>query len=721
MKKTWSAVSFLIIALLSITSMICANGALSLLASRQVDTWLSDQPKVFTSQLTDEQKDGFVSALQKISNDGDGFIVVSRDSDLLQSGATLYTFSTVFSPNGSEAPIGSLTLLGTVIIDKTVLESVASAAPDGYAGYGNDASSRIASLPSIQAGLHFRVNRLASGEDLGEVCMFAGLDSKGFRLLVDSLSSEIGVDSETLTQKKSGSSFEPGLVYPFCVGAFSLLSIVLCLLMTTHSLLELKTLGVHLMLGWSKFDFVCDLLSTQALQIVVVMPIGLIGALATLDGFSVNLAFVGFALASVLPAAAVVLTSMAVSVIPIAFVKPVEAIHERYSQRGFYGLIIAAYLICLAAVFSGCLYIDQPLAMYSDLSRTRTAWSEYEGWYVVRDFGVGGDRFTGNPMGLSKEMYAWYADHEHDDGVYLANAARYEESAIRSKVEASTQPRPFWYLAASPSYLEKIGIVVPEDLLEKAERGSRVYLLPRSLDASEEKGMKEFLVASRRPYDSNIVTPFMDNPEYEFASYDAGRELFTWSTDSNLPVVSDGFVIAVITAKNMAPFESESLVASGLENAYVKLDERVASNLLDKNSEAPIGGSVSARFATVGNYIDGLRKTLEELFVLFSVVLVILVATIAIMVACLIGAANRMSAREISVKYVLGFGAWGLYHREILLVTGTALMGAIASAFFGSSAGVLVGIALIAVSNLVIFVAARKRSATTVLQIVSRE
>lgn len=259
------------------------------------------------------------------------------------------------------------------------------------------------------------------------------------------------------------------------------------------------------------------------------------------------------------------------------------------------------------------------------------------------------------------------------------------------------------------------------DVIEKAEQGMRVYLLPESLSASEANEVRDFLVAARRPSDSNIVTPFMENPEYEFIPYDADAELFTWSTDPEEPVTSSGFVIAIVTAENMVPFESESLVASGLENAYVKLDERAASSLLDADGMVGIGGSVDARFATVGNYIDGLRKTLEELFALFSVVLVVLVVTVSVMVACLVDVVNRVSAREISVKYVLGFGVWDLYRREVLFVTVTALLGVGVSALFGSSAGVLVGVALLAISNLVIAVVSRKGSAAVVLETVSKE
>ena len=134
-----------------------------------------------------------------------------------------------------------------------------------------------------------------------------------------------------------------------------------------------------------------------------------------------------------------------------------------------------------------------------------------------------------------------------------------------------------------------------------------------------------------------------------------------------------------------------------------------------------IGGSVSARFATVGNYIDGLQKTLEELFALFSTVLAVLVVTVSVMVACLVDVVNRVSAREISVKYVLGFGVWDLYRREVLFVTVTALLGVGVSSLFGSAAGVLVGVALLAISNLVIAVVSRKGSAAVVLETVSKE
>ncbi len=129
-------------------------------------------------------------------------------------------------------------------------------------------------------------------------------------------------------------------------------------------------------------------------------------------------------------------------------------------------------------------------------------------------------------MRLSQEMYAWYAKHEHGEGVYLSNASHVETTTIRAYMatESNLAPEPFWYLAASPSYLRLAGVNIPEEAIERAERGTRVYLLSQSLGSSEAKTLREFLMASQRPTDSDIVTAFTENPKYEFVAYDADSE-----------------------------------------------------------------------------------------------------------------------------------------------------------------------------------------------------
>ncbi|WP_321971661.1 hypothetical protein [Paratractidigestivibacter sp.] len=321
---------------------------------------------------------------------------MTRNNERLQSGALVCELSVLSAAADEQAPVDEFALLGTVIVDDALVKGVCSGDPNGYAGYGDDVFQRVSELPSIRSGLYFRVDQMNSGDGLGDAYVFFGLDDDDFRVLVEDLSSAVGVSPETLTTKMSGSATELGLLYLFCAGSFALLSLVLCLLMVTRSLLELKTLGTHLMLGWSKLDFVNDMVSPQAFEVLALVPVGIIGAFVALDGFTVNSAFVGYALGSVLPAVLAVLVAAVIAVIPLLLVKPVEAIHGRYSRRGFYVLAVAVYLVCVAAAFAGCIYMDQPLCMYKELAHTRSAWQEYEDWYVVRDFWLEDGRYTGN-------------------------------------------------------------------------------------------------------------------------------------------------------------------------------------------------------------------------------------------------------------------------------------------------------------------------------------
>ncbi len=59
-----------------------------------------------------------------------------------------------------------------------------------------------------------------------------------------------------------------------------------------------------------------------------------------------------------------------------------------------------------------------------------------------------------------------------------------------------TTLEPFWYLAASPSYLKQVGADVPAELVDKAEQGTRVYLLPNSLGATQTEQKRNLLTGA---------------------------------------------------------------------------------------------------------------------------------------------------------------------------------------------------------------------------------
>ncbi|MFR8062395.1 MAG: hypothetical protein ACLU6V_07505, partial [Lancefieldella rimae] len=146
MKKGRIIASLVIIICLSISACICAKGILEVIISRKVTSWLSEEHEIFTSQLTDEQQSQFVSAVRDFANDHD-FILISQSKTVQQSGSRLYTFSVFISSNTQNILFEPLTLMGTPIVDKALIQKVAAGDIDSYAGYGNDAFKQIAGLP----------------------------------------------------------------------------------------------------------------------------------------------------------------------------------------------------------------------------------------------------------------------------------------------------------------------------------------------------------------------------------------------------------------------------------------------------------------------------------------------------------------------------------------------------------------------------------------------
>lgn len=161
MKRVWSIASLLIFFLIGITSFISAKGIFDALAIRQIDSWFSNRPILFTSQLTDKQKGIFVSELQGLASEG-GFFAIGRNDETLQSGAALYTFSVLPTQPNGKTSIDVLSILETTVVDGFVIDSVVAGNANCYAGYGNDSFSRVSDLPSIRSGLYFRVDKMNS-------------------------------------------------------------------------------------------------------------------------------------------------------------------------------------------------------------------------------------------------------------------------------------------------------------------------------------------------------------------------------------------------------------------------------------------------------------------------------------------------------------------------------------------------------------------------------
>lgn len=178
-----------------------------------------------------------------------------------------------------------------------------------------------------------------------------------------------------------------------------------------------------------------------------------------------------------------------------------------------------------------------------------------------------------------KDSYNWYKSIEKEDGVYLINTAHYAKKVLKiwekEEVYNSVPKNAFWYFAASPSYLNTIGINIEEAYLKQAENGVRLYMIPDTFSKEEMEAMTDFLKedALKSVEQSSIKTAFTDNQEIKIITYTPKDDYFTWPSEKGQPLTDQAPVIYVCTSENMKYYENESLTATGI-NSYIKFKNK---------------------------------------------------------------------------------------------------------------------------------------------------
>lgn len=721
MKRAYRFISFILVILIALSSFMTVKGFLEIVICRNFDSWLSDQPQIYTSQMSDETKDTFISVVRSYAQTHK-MVLVNKKTESIASGTRILTAGVMSSTNVDVDNFLPFYVLNTEIINMQKIAKLLEGGPDAYFGYGTNSNDQIGELPSILGGTYFKLNQISSNYKLGNSCAVLGLSAGDFDELVTQISEATGLTKSQIIENNSGTSFEIGLFYYATAIAFVILSISFCLLTYFNSIQELKRLGVHVMLGWSKIDYVIHYYFSYFILAFFTIPLAFLWIMANYIGFDFDNKLVWIAFLNALPSIAVILLSVLISMVPLLTIRPVDAILGRLSQKGLYVLTTMVYVLCCAVVFAGSVYMDAPVKMYSNLLSTQKNWSEYKGWYVIHNLTIHGDFFSGRPMEKSKELYEWYKNHEHDDGVYIAHVDQVIKETLYAYGVDTTILEPFTELIASPSYLKEIGVNLSNEQIEKAENGTRIYLIPRAFSEEQKSQLREFIIKSNKIFDSNIVTPYMLNPQEEFIEYDGNRELFNWSTVVDTPTTSSNVVIKVVTANNMIPSESESLVASGLQNSYIKLSHEAASKLLNPDGVAELADDgFGTRFKSIESFIKDYRKSLTDLFLLFGVVIVLVfIAMITIQIS-LISIVQRLNERRISVECMLGFSIIKQYRNVFALVNIIALMGTLCMILVGSILGIIMGCLMFIISNATISVSAKRSTMKIVLENLSKE
>lgn len=187
--------------------------------------------------------------------------------------------------------------------------------------------------------------------------------------------------------------------------------------------------------------------------------------------------------------------------------------------------------------------------------------------------------FDGDFKEFYLDSYNWYKSIEGKDGVYLVNTTYYNDEALQAwrdnNLYDAVPDNAFWVFCVSPSYLEQMNIDVVTDEIDNARNGVRLYLIPDTLPDSETENMERYLRsdALKHAPDSDIKTTFTENLEVKIIQYTPSEKHFTFPSLPGQELETTAPVIYVCTSENMKYFESESLIATGIDS-YIKFIDR---------------------------------------------------------------------------------------------------------------------------------------------------
>lgn len=206
--------------------------------------------------------------------------------------------------------------------------------------------------------------------------------------------------------------------------------------------------------------------------------------------------------------------------------------------------------------------------------------------------------YTGDFSEFYKDFYDWYKKMENDSNVYIINSSYYDEEILKSwkenNVYKSIPNNPFWYFTASPTYLKQMNINVDQEIIEEAIKGVRLYLIPDTLNQEDIDIMKSYLKedAIKNAEKSNIQTTFTKNNDVKIITYRTSNNYFTWPNNKGVKITNNAPIIYVCTSENMKYFESESLIATGVDSLIKFKDKET----LDKYSDPNLSQKYNLKF-----------------------------------------------------------------------------------------------------------------------------
>lgn len=535
------------------------------------------------------------------------------------------------------------------------------------------------------------------------------------------LSKVSGISVEDLTKESFGSSTDQGiwgiiLAISILVNAFILLILFLICVLQSF-----KHFGTLILLGWDRKELWSAFFKNSLLFSIYIIPIislcsWLLSGWSSFGLSSFILVFAGVSLSVLL-----LLLIFIVPTIIVYSVSPLAAIHKRLPMKPLMVTCLLFYTLVAGLLIAISYSLDAPMNQFIDNMKVSREWKNVEDMYVISSFAEGDDvgTYAGTTNSLERSMYNFYQRISELPGVYIAQGQFLNQESLDA-VYGTYQhvpKKPFWYLKLSYNYLKDLGISLSDEELLEMRNGTRLYLLPNTLNTEELEVMKAYLQESVTVKPGDLQTNFTENPKFMFKVYQPSRSIFTWSDSISYGTTSENPVIFVSTPENLYFMESANLVVSGY-NGLLKIRDRETMKQVVSilETEFPDLKDNRLSFTTVKNFINGLQKDLSYTFYLFGTIIAIIIITMMAIFWSFVLMYRMLFEEKLYVQYFIGFSPWKRYIGVLSLIISFSVMELIVSILVGSKLGIVMTLATFAFQIMLLYFSLFRKEGESIIQ-----
>ena len=535
------------------------------------------------------------------------------------------------------------------------------------------------------------------------------------------LSKISGISVEDLTKESFGSSTDQGIWGITLAISIIVNALILLILFLICVLQSFKHFGTLILLGWGRKELWSAFFKNSLLFSIYIIPIislcsWLLSGWSSFGLSSFILVFAGVSLSVLL-----LLLIFIIPTIIVYSVSPLAAIHKRLPMKPLMVTCLLFYTLVAGLLIAVSYSLDAPMNQFIDNMKVSREWKNVEDMYVISSFVEGDDvgTYAGTTNSLERSMYNFYQRISELPGVYIAQG-KFLNQEYLDAVYGTYQhvpKKPFWYLKFSYNYLQDLGIPLSDEELLEMRNGTRLYLLPNTLNTEELEVMKAYLQESVTVKPGDLQTNFTENQKFMFKVYQPSRPIFTWSDSISYGTTSENPVIFVSTPENLYFMESANLVVSGY-NGLLKIRDRETIEQVVSVLETEFPDLMDNRlsFTTVKNFINGLQKDLSYTFYLFGTIIAIIIITMMAIFWSFVLMYRLLFEEKLYVQYFMGFSPWKRYIGVLSLIISFSVMELIVSILVGSKLGIVMTLATFAFQIMLLYFSLFRKEGESIIQ-----